>query len=224
MSQPETFHRGSAEFDRGLGFFDVVYGFAITLLVVNIDPPPAERWRNVHTLLDDGLGNQLLGFLISFIVIAAFWRRNYQLMARIGAVDGGVIVANIVSAGLVVFLPFTTKGISDSELSALPLPTALYATNIALAVLSQMAMFEVARRKGFVIDDDPRAGRWATRMDGLTSVAVFAVSIPVAFLVSADSAKLVWLALVVVGPITGVWSSRVVERTRQQLRSGASGT
>lgn len=209
------FGRDSAEFGRGLGFFDAVYGFALTLLIANVDAPSADQWQNIDTLLDSGLGSQLLGFVISFAVIAVFWRSNYGLLAQLNGVDGAVVSANIVAVGLVVFIPFTTQGISDSDVNDLPLPTVVYAINIMLAILAQMAMFEVARRRGLVAIDDTPAVRWATRVGALSTVIVFAISIPVAFLVDATAAKYVWLALVVIGPLVGRWSNSVVERARQ---------
>jgi hypothetical protein len=35
-----TYERGSAEVDRGVPFFDAIYGFAITLLITTADVPP----------------------------------------------------------------------------------------------------------------------------------------------------------------------------------------
>ncbi len=68
----KRFKREGQEFGRGLGFFDAMYGFAITLLVANIVLPPASDWTSLSKLLAGGLGTQLVGFLISFVVIAMF--------------------------------------------------------------------------------------------------------------------------------------------------------
>src|SRR5690606_9997728 len=100
------FGREGAEFGRGLGFLDAIYGFAITLLVANIDLPPSDAWRDASALLDSGIGTQLLGFLISFVVIALFWRNNTALLAGFRGIDGAVIAANLVLACLIVLIPF----------------------------------------------------------------------------------------------------------------------
>ena len=39
----EEYGRDSVEFSRAIAFFDAVYAFAVTLLVVNIDPPEASE-------------------------------------------------------------------------------------------------------------------------------------------------------------------------------------
>jgi len=49
---------------------------------------------------------------------------------------------------LVVFIPFTTKAISDPNPAGLPLPTALYAANVAAVVLVSVALTVLARYRG----------------------------------------------------------------------------
>lgn len=213
-TQRRWFDREGAEFGRGLGFFDAIYGFAITLLIANVDVPPAESWRSIHALLDHGLGSQLLGFAISFIVIAVFWRTNTRLVARFKGMDTAVIAANLVITFFIVILPFSTQGISDTELSDLPLPTALYAANVAAILLAQMIMFEIARARGLVADDVPKSAWWARRVDVLSQVGLFIVSIPIAYFVSADWGKFTWLLLLVSGPVLGKWSDRVAKRAQ----------
>lgn len=202
------FQRDHSEFDRGLSFFDAVFGFALTLLIANVDLPPAEAWESVGSLLDHGLGDQLVGFLISFIVIAVFWKVNYDLVGTFRGLTDAVIIANIVIVVLIVFIPFTTQGISDAEVSDMPLATVLYAVNVALAIVAQSVMFEIGRAQGLVVDDDPVGARWPGRVDVAAKVLVFAASIPVALLAGADWGRLSWLLLLVVAPAVGIWANR----------------
>lgn len=212
MSQ--VFEREGVEFGRGLSFFDAIFAFAITVLVVNIEPPPAKDWKNLAALMDGGLGNQLLCFAISFVVIAVFWRHNTQLMRRFRGTDSTALSANILTAGFVVLIPFSTQGISDPELYGNPLPTAIYAVNVALAILAQALTLEIGRARGLLVDDIPRAAWWANRIDVLAKVGVFVASIPIAYLFGSRWGQLSWLLLIVVGRLTGAWSDRVAERAR----------
>lgn len=206
------YRRDSAEFDRALAFFDAIYGFSLTLLVANIDIPPPRAWRSLAALLDHGLGTQLLGFLISFVVIVAFWYSNHQLVARLSGLNSGVVMVNVITAGLVIFIPFSTQGISDPATADLPLPNVLYAVNISLAILSQIAMFELAGRRALVTDPDPPAARRARLLDSLLKPTVFLGSIPVAYAASGNAAKWCWLVLAVAGPLTGRLSNNTLER------------
>lgn len=204
------FERDGIEFGRGIGFFDAIYAFAITLLVTNLDVPPAEAWRSPSALFGSGLGDQLLGFVISFVVIAAFWRGNASLMSQFRGIDGSVIAANLLSVGLVVLLPFTTQGISESQLSDLPLPTAIYAVNVAAALIALHLVREVGQWRGLLQVPGTVREVWAWRIDLLVQVAVFVVSIPIAFFAGSQWAWMTWALLIIVAPLSG----RRVERLR----------
>ena len=207
-----VFDREGVEFGRGLSFFDAIFGFAITVLVVSIDPPEAKAWTSLTALLESGLGNQLTCFAISFVVIAVFWRSNTQLLGRFRAMDQALITSNLVTVAFVVLLPFSTQGISDPALYGMPLPTAPYAVNVALAILSQSITAEIARARGLLIDDIPPSAWWAARIDLLAKIGIFLLSVPIAFVFGSHWAQLSWLLLIVVGRVTGRWSERVAQR------------
>lgn len=119
MTAP-VYPRDTSSFARVLGFLDAIYAFAVTLLVVNIDVSSPEAWSSIEAFFTRGIGAQLLGFIISFLVIIAFWRRNHAMLANFSAMDSTTITWNIVVAGLIIFIPFTTQGISD------PTPTSYH--------------------------------------------------------------------------------------------------
>ncbi|MGW9630732.1 TMEM175 family protein [Agromyces sp. NPDC055520] len=217
------YERDGVEFARTFAFLDAVYGIALTLLVINVEPPPASEWTSVGALLASGLGWQLLGFGISFAVIAVFWRANHRIVAGFGAISPATITANLVAIAFVVLIPFSTQGISDAELSELPLPVAVYALNISMAVLAQTAVFYVARRDGVLRDPLPRRADTVKLIDTLTTPAVFLASIPVAYLFGADWGRYTWLLLLVVGPLSGRWAARRIARIRASAAAHPSG-
>jgi uncharacterized membrane protein len=202
------YSRGTSEFDRSLGFFDAVFGFALTLLIANIDMPPASAWDDLGSVLTGGFGTQLLGFLISFVVIVAFWRTNQELVGRLRSFDSTAITWNIVLVGLVIFIPFTTQGISDPTVDDLPVTTVLYATNVAAAILAQTVMYRGAMQRGLGQVDVPDRVARAELIDALLKPAVFVLSIPVAVVYGGVAGKLTWLLLLIVGPVSG----RLVQR------------
>lgn len=208
----EEYERDSVEFSRAIAFFDAVYAFAVTLLVVNIDPPEASDWTSLATLMESGLEWQLLGFAISFIVIAVFWRVNHRLVAGFRALSSGAIVANLVAIAFVVLIPFTTQGISDVETSDDPLAIALYAVNISCAVISQSVVFYVARHDGLIANPVPRRADHIRFLNTLTTPAVFLLSIPIAYAWGANAARWSWALLFVIGPVAGTLSERKVAK------------
>ena len=210
MTHPEelsataaAYPRDSIEFGRALAFIDAIFGFSITLLIAAVDVPPDGSWTSLHTLLASGLGTQLMAFGISFVVIAAFWRANHRAMAGFRALDAVTLRMSIVVAGLVVFIPFTTRAISSSDL---PLATALYATNIALVVVANAALVVVGRMRRLMTDTGEPL--FAEIGRAMATATVFLASIPVAYLVDPGTAKLTWLSLVVVDPVVDRLTAR----------------
>lgn len=202
--------QGSSGYDRALGFFDTIYGFSLTLLIVNLDVPEAAAWASLPTLLAHDVGGQLLGFLISFIVIAVFWRVNHLTMDQWSRIDARVIAANLVAAGPVIFIPFTTQGMSDAATAELPLPTALYAVNIAAAMLAQSAIAFIARQQDPAVHPMDRRQQGIQMLDAMVGPAVFLASVPVAYAWGGTSAKYCWLVLVILGPLSGRLARRAM--------------
>ncbi|MFB6610536.1 TMEM175 family protein [Agromyces sp. NPDC056379] len=213
------YERESVEFARTFAFLDAVYAIALTLLVVNIDPPEASEWQSMSTLLASGLGWQLLGFGVSFAVIAVFWRANHRIVAGFSAITPAVITANLVAIAFVVLIPFSTQGVSDLELADAPLTVTVYALNISVAVLAQSAVFFIARRDGVLRDPLPRRADTVKFIDTLMTPAVFLASIPVAYLFGTDWARWTWALLIVIGPLSGRWSTRRIARIQASAAS-----
>jgi uncharacterized membrane protein len=207
-STAHRYERESVEFARTFAFLDAVYAIALTLLVVNIDAPEASAWQSLSALAESGLGWQLLGFGISFAVIAVFWRANHRIVAGFDAITPASITANLVAIAFVVLIPFSTQGVSDSASADEPLTVVVYALNISIAVLAQSAVFFIARRDGVLRDPLPRRADTVKFIDTLMTPIVFLASIPVAYLFGTDWARYTWALLIVIGPISGHWASR----------------
>jgi uncharacterized membrane protein len=222
-SATEHYERDTIEFARAFTFFDAVYAFALTLLVVNIDPPPASDWTSPAALLGSGLGWQLLGFAISFVVIAVFWRVNHRVVALFRAVSPGIIAANLVAIAFVVLIPFSTQGISDEDTADQPLAIAIYAVNISCAVLAQSAIFYVARHDGMLSDPLPRRADHTRFLATLITPVVFLASIPIAYAFGADWGRYTWGLLIVASPVSGAWAERRVARIVAEDRARRAG-
>ncbi len=212
----------STVFGRDVSYFDAVYGFAATLLISNVDAPTAKAWTSMDALVESGAATQALGFVLSFTVIAVFWRVNVQLMRRMKGLDSVTTVLNLMAAASVVFLAFTTQGISDPNSTNLPLPTVLYAVNVALASLLLTAMFQVARARGLM--KHPGSGRQNLAEVAVALIAplVFLASIPVTVAWGAPAGRWCWAALLVLSPLAGVIADRFSARPPERRRSNAT--
>lgn len=195
--EPWVFNRDTIEFARAITLIDAIFGFSLTLLVTTLEVPPADAWVSVRALLNTGLGDQLMAFLISFVVVAGFWVSNHQVVSSFRALDGATIRVCIYLVGLVIFLPFTTKVISGPNQESLPLPTVVYAVNVAAIMLMTVALILVGRARG-LCDRSPRSS--ALIAHGLAVAAIFLASIPIAYRFGPNTAMWSWLSLVVITP------------------------
>lgn len=202
------FPSDSAEYGRGLSYFDAIYGFAATLLIANIDPVPEESWQDLPALLGSGVTDQLVGFFLSFAVIALFWRLSVRCLRATTGLDAPTTVVSLVAAALIVLIPFTTQGISDPTTAGLPLPTAVYAVNIVLASIAHSAVFFTAAQRGLLREPLDARGRRAALADAALPPVVFVVSIPIAYAIDPAVAQLAWLSLAVLLPLVGRWTQR----------------
>jgi uncharacterized membrane protein len=93
--------RGTA-MSRIDGFSDVVFGFAITLLVVSLEVP--------HTF--DELNHSLRGFIpfgVCFLLLILIWFSHYKFFRRYGLHDLGTIAINAALLFVVLFFVYPLK-------------------------------------------------------------------------------------------------------------------
>lgn len=204
----EVIRRDTPEFDRGLSFFDAIYGFAVTLLIGNVDLPEPEAWRDLESLGQSGLGQQLFGVVLSFVVICALWRVNVGLVKRLDGLSGPTMLANLAASGLVILVPFTTDAISNPMTADLPLPTVLYALNIAAVAVAQGLVYQLGRRAGLEHRRTSSRENRFLLLAAATTPAVFLLSVPVALAFGVVAAQLSWASLAVLLPLTGRLADR----------------
>jgi uncharacterized membrane protein len=100
---PEKYFNWRAgEITRLEAFCDVVFGFAITLLVVSLEVP-----HNYAELLDDMRG--FLPFAICFAQLIMIWRTHYRFSRRYGLEDPYTVFLNVVLLFLVLFYVYPLK-------------------------------------------------------------------------------------------------------------------
>jgi TMEM175 potassium channel family protein len=185
--------RGEEEFGRVLTFSDGVYAIAMTLLVVGIDLPNLHPGPSGSDLLE-ALGDtrqQIVSYAISFAVIGRYWVAHHQFYARLRALDSGLIALNLVSLGVVAFLPFPTDVLGNYFEN--PVSIIFYALTVALVSGLEVAMFSRAHRQDLL---DPRITeeiyRWE-RASSTAPVIFFLLSLPLAF-VRPELSVLLWFA------------------------------
>lgn len=137
---------GRMEYDRVVFFSDAVFAIAITLLVVDLHVPEVLAGRHLESgrVLSDNL-SQILGFVISFLVIGIFWLAHHTIFRYVEAFDRLLIVLNLLFLGTIAFLPFPTQLLFNSQTSQPP-AVIFYAACCAAAGFAEVGVWLQATR------------------------------------------------------------------------------
>lgn len=183
--------------ERLVFFSDAAVAIALTLLIL----PLMEGVRDASDKGLDAFGylsenlSALLSFVLSFVIIARFWRSHHRLFSQLEREPPGLFWLNMCWLLAVVFLPVATAmtGAMPTDRPQL----VVYIGTMLLAALSLTAMELIARHhpetwvEGSEVSDDSVVASW-------TFVLLLAVALVVA---------LAW-------PAVGYWSLLVLAASR----------
>ena len=135
--------RASAE--RIKAFTDAVVAIAMTLLILPLMESVGELAREGGTAGEwvEANRGELLIFVLSFVLIAAFWMSHHRLFERIHRVSGPLLILNIAWMFTIVWLPVATAtfGLTPNDLVQKTLYIgALFTTSVIMAVLGVYAL------------------------------------------------------------------------------------
>lgn len=187
---------------RITGFSDNVYAFAMTVVVIQLHVPEVAGiasngelvealWRDVMPLL--------AGYMMGFVVIAAFWIthcRYYLVITRHGT---SLPAYNLLHLMALASLPFASLLFSDFFI---PATAVVYSVIAGLTALGLTAVFLYALRADLVSDELGPDERARARRAAWMMPAAFLMSVPVAA-VAPGAAAVVWV-------LAGVSTRRMV--------------
>lgn len=193
-----------------LAFSDGLFAIAMTLLVVGITVPTLSDGDSVKEMADALSARQsdVIAFFVSFVVIGRYWLAHHEFVARLRALDRGLIGLNLFYLGFVAFLPFPTAllGIYFEN----PLSVVVYAASVGAVSGMEVVLFRHAYRNGLLSREMPEEiFRWGAAMS-LLPVALFALSIPLAFL-STTVAVASWFLFIPLFAVVDRWKPEGTE-------------
>lgn len=208
---------GGAAFDRVAYFTDAVFAIAMTLLIVSVEAPRLAGSVDDPATLIDALGEQgpqLFSFFLAFLLLGRYWMSHHAFFAALRTVDTRFITLNLVYLAFVAFLPFPTELVGSYESN--PISVVLFAVTLAAISGMEAVLFRHAHRSGHLERPiSERAYRYGL-VQSLTPVALFLLSIPLAF-VSPSLALVSWLLSLPLG-------FAVDRRSRDEAAEYRSGT
>lgn len=215
--------RGTA-MSRVDAFSDVVFGFALTLLVVSLEVP--------HTFAQ--LHDSLRGFLpfaICFAILMGIWYPHYKFFRRFGLHDNGTIVLNAVLLFVVLFYVYPLKflftvlttGWVDQDVSAFGSHTQmrelmiLYGIGFTAIYWLFAALYANAWRQRNTLDLNPTE-RFLTRSSMLEYILMGSVGVISALIAVfnpngySGTAGFFYFSLWPIGAIHSRWERRRLKR------------
>ncbi|MGV9214083.1 TMEM175 family protein [Micromonospora sp. RB23] len=144
---------------RLVAFSDAVFAIAVTLLVLEIQPP-----KDFGNLLR-GLGAlwpSYLAYALSFLLVGQVWVNHHVMFDRVRHVDRQVLFLNTLLLMVIAFLPFSTSLLAEALRAEQGLRTAVVVYGTTLWVAA--ALFNVIwahLRRARLLDPDlgPRGVR-----------------------------------------------------------------
>ncbi len=211
VASPRATGRGPADGPRGFTldrivfFSDAVFAIAITLLALNVHLPDGDVFASDAALVAalGHLAPQVFAFVISFIVIAAFWLGHYRTFRVLIGANAQLVWLNFAFLLFVALLPFPTSVVASH--AGLASAAILYAGFVATTgLLSALVWVYAAQVAGLARPTvTPELARHLTYR-ALSVPLVFALSIPVA-LINPQLAEASWA---LAGPIEAIVSRR----------------
>jgi uncharacterized membrane protein len=199
-SADERERRGRS-LDRALAFSDAVMSIALTLLVLPlVDIATGNPNEPVLDQLDR-FAPQMLGFLVSFLVISQFWGAHRRLWQHLADYDELLLTINTFWLLLIVFLPYPTARLFAEDASHSDAAIFYLLVLFAISGLTLVQAWYVARHPWLRRPGDRRSLRDQV-LPGLATTAVFALAILLA-LVNRNAGLYTLLLLIVVQPYVG---------------------
>lgn len=202
------------QIERMILFTDAVFAIAITLLIIEIKAPEIHSGMNLSDMTDQllNLVPKFIGFIISFFVIAIYWRSHHRMFSFIKDYDDKLIWLNFFFLFSIILMPFSSAYYSDNTMYSLPFW--FYALNITLTGMLNYAMLAyIINHRGRISDgfDDLKVrqlARWRT----LIVPAIFLLGVIVDIILPAKNnlnmlsrftPMLIWPAIMILNKFFG---------------------
>ena len=136
-------HAGERLTHRALAFSDAIFAVALTLLVLELRPPPpgANVFEGMIALIP-----HFAAFAGSFAVVAIFWAAHMALTRRLVAFDWPTVWVNLVFLFVIVLMPFASALLGEHGATLMVWQT--YCAVLIAASLAQTVLWLVASRGG----------------------------------------------------------------------------
>lgn len=155
-------------------FSDGVIAIIITVMVLEMKVPHGAAWTALRPLI-----SVLLSYALSFVFLGIYWCNHHHLFQAVRQVNGQVLWANLHLLFWLSLIPFVTSWMGENNFAAGPV--ALYGVVMLLAGCAYFILARVLITLHGA--DSSLATALGSDRKGKISVVLYAVAIPLSFLV-----------------------------------------
>ena len=177
------------EKNRLEAFSDGVLAIIITIMVLELRPPPAVDLAGLKPLLP-----VFLSYMLSFIYLGIYWNNHHHMFHATRHVTGGILWANLHLLFWLSLFPFVTGWMGENHFA--PGPVALYGAILLMAAIAYYILTRVLLSSHGPESDLAKA--LGSDFKGRVSIALYAAGIALAFVQP-------WTALALYVLVAGFW-------------------
>ncbi len=160
------------EKNRLEAFSDGVIAIIITIMVLELRPPPAVELADLKPMLP-----VFLSYVLSFIYVGIYWNNHHHMFHSTKKVTGGILWANLHLLFWLSLFPFTTAWVGENHLA--PMPTAVYGFVLLMAAIAYFILQRaIIRQQG---RNSLLAAAIGKDWKGKLSPVLYLAAIPLAF-------------------------------------------
>jgi len=154
-------------------FTDGVVAIIITIMVLEMKVP---HGADFAALADSA--PVFSAYVLSYVNVGIFWNNHHHMMHATGHIDGRVLWANLFLPFWLSLIPFVIRWIDEAGLVALPV--AAYGVVLFMAAVAYLLLESaIVARNG---RSSALAVALGSDLKGKLSLAIYAASVPLAFL------------------------------------------
>ena len=165
--------RRDFQIERIILFTDAVFAIAITLLVIEIKAPEAHHLDNKHQLFQLlRMIPKFIGFMMSFGVIAIYWRSHHRVFGFVHNFTEKLIWLNMLFLLPIVLMPFSSAYLSENIY--LTVPFTIYSCNVAVTgLINYIVLRYVFNSKNNIVKNRPSAAFLSLFYARATTIPIF---------------------------------------------------
>jgi uncharacterized membrane protein len=154
-------------------FSDGVIAIIITIMVLELKVPHGTNWEDIRPL-----GPVLLGYLVSFIMIAIYWGNHHHLIQTVKEVNSKIIWANFHLLFWLSLVPVATAWMGETDFDKITV--ASYAVLLDCCGIAYSILLSIIIRS-HAHDPELTGPLLKQKKKGLISAGLYTLAIPMAF-------------------------------------------